>query len=127
MAFKKITLTLENEYIVLLSPTIGGHKSDLISFGIAVTSVFDSATISETRGHFDSNNDLDFTHTYPVVDGNGVPLVFSDPQQITRSVADKGIGYIYTLNGVGGLTSIDIIVQDSMNFLVSPTATITQL
>jgi hypothetical protein len=101
MAFKVITLTQNGDYIAIASPQLGGHKTDIITFGIADSSNFGGGKLLEKRAYLDVNGDLSFT--YETSMNNGVsPIEIDVSSQISRAVANKNIWYIWRLDGSTG-------------------------
>ena len=105
MTYQKITLTQNSEYIAIKS---GSHKTDLITIQISKQSIFDGASLLETRALTDKNNNIAFDDETAMVDNAGTQIEISTTQQITRSVSNKNIWYIFKLQNATLNTRIQI-------------------
>ena len=109
MAIQVISLTQNGDYFAMLS---GSHKTDIITCQVTKNSVFDGAKLVETRAYL-LQNDIDtFNYASKYRDGNGTQTEISDEGQISRSVANKNLVYIYTLVDATVNTNIQIVTDE---------------
>lgn len=123
MAYQKITLTQNDEYIAIQSSS---HKTDVMTIQISKASVFDGASLLETRALTDKNGNIAFDDEVPMIDGSGTQIEISTAQQISRSVATQDMWYVYKLQNATLNTSIQFCFNGGQ-VRYSQTATVQDL
>lgn len=106
MAYQKVTLTQNGEYFAMRS---GSHKTDIIGFNINGTFA-NSASLVETTTYTDKNGNIAFTDKTPFLNpATGSQMEFSSTQQVGRSVRERTLWHIYTVQNATGITNIEFI------------------
>lgn len=105
MAYQKITLTQNGEYIAMRS---GSHKTDVISCNIAGTFA-NNASLIETTALTTKENEIG--RQVPFRDGNGTQIEISESTQYARSASVKNRWYILTIQGASGTTNIEFDIE----------------
>lgn len=120
MAYQKITLTQNGQYIAFHSDS---HKTDILSCNIAGTFA-NGASLIETTALTTINGNIG--REVPFRDSNGIQVVISQTTQYSRSATLKDRWYILTVQNATGLTNIEFDVS-GIKIKHSETATVENL
>ena len=106
MAYQKVVLTANNDYIACTA----NYKTDIMDF--IIKGNFDSGMLVGIVAYTDKDGNIAFTDEAPFLAGDGTQVELSAPQSFSISSASLDKWYILKLIDSNGSASVEVMYND---------------